>query len=83
MGAFTTYKGYPALDPDGNPWTFLVALRLYGAPLPLPIRELCNMRTRRQYERERDAMAIQSKRCWARSRQQLEHEAAAREASHG
>lgn len=83
MGAFTTYKGYPVLDPDGEPWTLGRAIRAYGVPVPRPVIEMASCRTRAQFERERDAMAIQSRRNWARSRRQLEHEAAAREAAHG
>lgn len=83
MGAFATYGGYPALAPDGLPWTLGKAIRAYGVPVPLPVIEMCNCRTTAQFERERDAMAIQSKRNWARSRRQVEQDAMAMEAAHG
>lgn len=81
--AFTEYEGYPALAPDGKPWTHVKAIRVYGVPIPLPVREMCNCRTTAQYERERDAMAIQSRRNWARSRRQVEQDAMAREMEAG
>lgn len=85
MGAFKTWRGYPVLAPDGKPWTLGKAIRAYGVPVPRPVVEMASCRTTAQFERERDAMAIQSKRNWARSRRMVEQDAAAREweASHG
>lgn len=85
MGAFTTYCGYPALAPDGLPWTLGKAIRAYGVPVPKPVIEMCNCRTRVQFERESDEMRAQSLRNWARSRRQVEQDgwAAEWEAAHG
>lgn len=85
MGAFTMHGGYPALAPDGLPWTLGKAIRAYGVPVPRPVIEMCNCRTRAQFGREADEMRAQSLRNWARSRRRLEHDAIAREmeAAHG
>lgn len=82
--AFTTYRGYPALAPDGRPWSLTSALREYGKPLPVPILELCSMRTGKQLERERDEIRLVSARnnAWFRDRERQDAMAEEWEAEH-
>ena len=81
--AFTTYRGYPALAPDGRPWSLAKATREYGVPVPRPVLELCSMRTSGQMERERDELRLASARsaAWARDRER--REGMALEVAHG
>ena len=83
MGAWNTYGGYPALAPDGLPWTLGKAIRAYGVPVPRPVIEMCNRRTRAQVEREADEMRARSLRNWASFRRLVEHGAIAEEEPHG
>lgn len=80
-----SYKGYPELAPDGAPWTLGKGISEYGVPVPRPIIELANMRTRSQLERERYDMRIQSARNWASELSDRRHDRMAEEweAMHG
>lgn len=64
---------YPKIAPDGKPWTLSKAIAEYGVPVPLAIREMCNIRTIEQVQRERDELRIQSARNWAASRRAAEN----------